>query len=153
MAFKFSASLKVGQVGETLFFEANCDHLKREDGRARDFTDIKTGEGIELKSDCWSMQDTPNFFMERYSNVDKKTPGGPWQSLANGTRYFIYFYLSNLTYFTFEVFELCRFLEQNEDKWEAKEVENPKYKTLGYRVPRAAIEHLATISYLKVGRK
>lgn len=153
MAFKFLASLRVGQVGETLFFSAHCKDLVKEDGRARDFSYKESGEGIELKSDCWSMDDTPNFFMERWSNVEKKTPGGPWQSLSNGTRYYIYFYLPNLTYYTFEVSDLCRFLEKNKAQWEAKEVRNPNYTTVGYRVPRSALEHLATPQYLKVSKK
>lgn len=152
MGFRFSASLKVGQVGETLFFSANCAHLKKEDGRLRDFSYKDSGEGIELKSDCWSMKDTPNFFMERWSNVAKQSPGGPWQSLANGTKYFIYFYMANLTYFCFEVSELCRFLDANIDKLEAKEVQNVKYTTLGYRVPRTLVEHLTSPQYLTIAQ-
>lgn len=152
MSFKFSPMLRVGAVGETLFFESHCDELVREDGRLRDFSYKLSGDGVELKTDMWDMKATPNFFMERYSNVEKQSPGGPFQSLANGTRYFIYFYLSNLTYYVFDTKSLCEFLEANAHTFEEKLVENQKYSTLGYRVPREAVAHLTSPQYMSIAK-
>lgn len=153
MAYKFNPSLRIGQVGETLFFNAHCNELKKEDGKLRDFSYSISGDGVELKSDYWPMKDTPNLFIERYSNVEKKSPGGPYQSLANGTRYFIYFYLYDLTYFVFDTAQLCSFMDDNAHRFESKLVENLKYSTLGYRVPRAEVMHLTTPHYLQVTKK
>ncbi len=148
----FQASLSLGALGETLYFQANCGDLKKIDGMNGDFIWSSTGEKVELKSDYYKMEKTPNFFIERYSDKEKKTPGGPWRALQDGSTIFVYFYIQNLTYFTFRCEELCAFLTEQmlKEKCTPCDVVNKSWTTLGYRVPRTAVEHLATKEYLTV---
>ena len=133
-----------------MFYQAHCGDLRKIDGLKGDFVWVPTGEKLELKTDYYSMDATPNMFFERYSDKEKRTPGGPWQSLAQGSTLFVYFYVSNLTFYTFNTVELCAFLDENLGRFTPCDVANKSWTTLGYRVPRTAVEHLATKEYLTV---
>jgi hypothetical protein len=149
MSFNFKTSLKHGALGELIFYEAHCGEMKKEDGRARDFTYTLTGDGVELKTDLWSMEKTPNFFFERYSDKQKQSPGGPWQAQANGNKWFVYFYVSNMTYFRFETSELVECLNKVIPDIDPTDVKNSSWTTEGYRVPRDRVSHIAEEFRLK----
>jgi hypothetical protein len=151
MTFSFNKQLNTGNLGESLFYQAHCGTLNRTDGRKNDFQVKETGEGLELKTDTYSMAKTPNFFIEHISNESKGSPGGPWQSLANGTPNFVYFFVSDLTCFQFKTDELCARLDLIIPTLKPVRVENPKYTTIGYRVPRDTLadiyrEYTLTVS-------
>ncbi len=150
MSFNFKSQLKLGSLGETLFFEANCSNLYRLDGKHGDFQCKRTKAITELKTDYWNMEATPNMFFERYSDMDKQSPGGPWQSLLHGAKYFVYFYVQNLTYFRFECEGLVAALDTIIPDLKPTEVKNTSHITLGYRVPRDTVIHLAKEVKLKV---
>jgi hypothetical protein len=150
MSYAFKSQLKLGNLGETIFYEVNCDHLMKTDGREGDFVCKETGEKTELKTDMWSMFSTPNFFFERYSDKDKMSPGGPWQALTHGCKYFIYFYVTNMTYFRFDAKDLVQVLDDIITQMKPTEIKNATYTTVGYRVPRELVTHLAEVVKLKV---
>jgi hypothetical protein len=144
----FTTSLRFGDAGEAIWYQAHPG-LSRIDGLKGDFLDAN-GEKWELKTDLWSMEKTPNFFIERYSDMARKTPGGPYQALVHGCRYFCYFYIASLTYFKFDCAELVATLDEVLPKLTPTEVQNKGYTTMGYRVPRDLLTHLAKPVTLKV---
>ena len=148
MSFNFKTQLKAGQLGEVLYANAH-PHYTRTDGMTCDFY-TEAGASLELKTDFYTMDATPNFFMERWSMKEQKKPGGPWQSSSKGVDYFAYFYVPSLTIFTFSVQKLLERLEKLESTFSEFPIRNSSYTTVGYRVPREAVADLAEITKLKV---
>ncbi len=151
MSFNFKTQLKAGQLGEILYANAHPTYT-RTDGMTCDFhTD--SGSSLELKTDFYSLESTPNFFMERWSVKEQSKPGGPWQSMSKGIDYFAYFYVPSLTIFTFPVKELVERLEKLEPSLSPFPIKNSSYTTIGYRVARDTVADLATISELTISLK
>ena len=140
----FQSSKNLGQLGEMLFFQAHEGDMTKIDGLSGDFVWHETGEKVELKTDYWQMGKTPNYFFERYSDRDKKTPGGPWQALGHDCDLFVYFYVSDLTYFVFNTKELVKHLDKIIPRIEPTLITNQSWVTEGYRVPRAMLQDIAT---------
>ena len=138
----FRASLNLGAVGEMLYHQAHCGTLNRTNGRAGDFVNRETGDIVELKTDYYPMDKTPNFFFERFSDGDKKSPGGPWQALGHGCKTFVYFFVANMTTFTFDTAQLVAHLDSIEHTLEPFKVGNSTWTTIGYRVPREVLAPL-----------
>lgn len=124
--------------------------LEKLDGRKSDFRVIETGELLELKSDQYNMFNTDNFFIERFSNFDKKSPGGPWQALEHGSNIWVYMYRPNKVIFIFNTPALVAFLDQHLTEYKECLVKNTSWITVGYKVPRAALTHLYTERHLDV---
>lgn len=146
----FKKSLDMGELGAILYHEAHDGKLEKLDGFKCDFREIATGKGIELKSDFWCMDKTPNMFFEKYSNLERGTPGGPWRSIEDGADLFVYFYVKDLTFYQFETKQLVEALEKIVPGLTPTNVPNPKYTTQGYRVPRSMLEGLAVPRRIKV---
>lgn len=149
----FQKSLSMGEIGESLFYQAHEGKLEKLSGFKSDFTLIETGQGVELKTDYWAMSKTPNFFFERYSDKDKQSPGGPWQSREHGSDLFCYFYVKDLTFFKFETVPLVTALEDIIKTIPPTDVPNKTYITQGYRVPRMLLKDLYLECKLKVSIK
>ena len=137
-------------MGEMLYLQANAGAVTISDGFDYDFVCGTTGTGIEIKTDFYSLDGTPNFFMERFSDLEAQTPGGPWQALEKGARDFVYFYIPSLIYYTFETQALVERLETIIPELKPFDVRNTKHITQGYRVARALIEDLAAVTKLRV---
>ena len=140
-------------MGELFFMQAHDGDLTRIDGLEGDFIWHETGEKLELKTDTWSMAKTPNYFMERYSDRETKSPGGPWQALSHGCDLFVYFYVQDLTYFVFDTRKLVGALEKIIPRIEPTLITNRSWVTEGYRVPRAMLSDIATEHKLVVKKK
>lgn len=153
MSFGFKTQLTIGQLGEALFLDANKDTLIKTSGRKGDFINRQTGQRVELKSDYYPAEKTPNFFFERYSDAEKQTPGGPWQALKNETPVFVYFYPLSLVYFTFDTQKLIDALEPMIQTMEPKMIQNRDYQTAGYAVPRQWLNKLYKETKLTIERK
>jgi hypothetical protein len=151
MSFNFKTQLRAGKLGEMLFLQANPD-LKPNTDYNGDFVDV-SGRKVELKTDFYAMEDTPNFFLERYSNKVQKTPGGPWQSLEHGTDTFIYMHVPNLTYFVFSTGQLVERLETIIPTLPAHDVKNSSHTSVGYRVPRTLLTDICTQTILEVRKR
>lgn len=140
--YNFKASLAKGQAGEKILLEL-WPELVRLAGTAADFV-LPGGEAVECKADQYPMATTANMFIERYSDVQRGKVGGPWQSWGRGCQYFVYLYAADRTAFVFNVPDLIAYMEQQEKLGALKPVEirNTRHTTIGYKVPRAALEHL-----------
>ncbi len=139
----FNASLQKGKLGEKWLFE-NWPHpgLTPLDGRKSDFIDVRTQRRVELKTDSYDMDNTANFFIEQWSDVDKMKPGGPTQALLHNSELWVYLFIQNKTYFVFETQELVDFMKENAHKYAVVTVNNRGWTTVGFKVPRADVAHL-----------
>lgn len=137
--FSMAAQLKKGKKAEKDFmsrYGEGC--FERTDGRKGDFRIKWSQAKVELKSDFY--KDTPNLFMERWSVAPTDTkpgkPGGPWQSLANGTKYYVYWLVESNELFVFDVVRLVAGLEPLLSDLRRIVVRNRGYDTVGYLLPK-----------------
>jgi hypothetical protein len=158
------AQLKKGKAAEKLFMQRYGEGcFERTDGRKGDFRIKWSQVKVELKSDFY--KDTPNLFMERWSvapTSDKPgKPGGPWQSLENGTKYYVYWLVESDEMFVFDVEELVKGLEPQLSKLRQITVRNKGYDTIGYLFPKTSAikvsgylgESLSPFLYFSYGEK
>lgn len=140
--YGWKSSLAKGKAGEEMLLQLWPELIKM-DNKAADFL-LPDGTAVELKSDSYNMIDTANYFIERYSDIDAGKPGGPWQSWGRGCKYFVYMYTQNKTAFVFHTTELMKAVEAMEATGKLKPVSirNARHTTVGYKVPRQALEHL-----------
>lgn len=140
--FDFDTQLLVGNTGEKIFqqFYNNLMPQKSSD-RAFDFI-LNDGTTVELKTDTYPMDGTPNFFIELYSDSDKGSLGGPWRALSDKANHFVYFFINNKTFFWFEPISLCEAIETiiTNHHLELKTIYNKGWKTQGYLIPREMLQ-------------
>lgn len=144
MTWGFQAQLKVGQRGEELLRHkwAHRPVERHVDMRGPDFVDSR-GRIIELKTDTYKVTDTFNFFMERLSNKEKQSPGGPWQALSKGADVFVYLYINSGVWFVFEdIPALVKRLDGIILLKKSTNVPNRGYVTQGYKIPRTHLQDL-----------
>jgi site-specific DNA-adenine methylase len=148
--FIFEESLKSGDYGERLFLSLNAGKIRKSDTLSVDFIH-ESGKSIELKSDYYDMTRTDNFFIERWSDLNRKTLGGPWQALKNDAYYYIYFFVKNKQAFIFRTDKLVAFLDRVlvGDIYTLINIPNKKWITAGYKIPRSQLESItmAVIKY------
>jgi hypothetical protein len=149
----FNSSLNAGKVGETLYFLANNGKLEQLNGRAADFRDFVTGDLYEVKTDFYNFDKTPNFFIEKWSDAEKKKTGGPYRAQENGCKFFVYIFASHLKVFTFETDKLVERLNEIESTLGVSEVPNTGWLTKGFRVNRELLKDLYVESELEVKLK
>lgn len=138
--FDFKKQLTVGAKGEDLFLSLYPE-VKKADGIKFDFT--WKNKTIELKTDTYSMEDTPNFFMEHLSDAKNAAKlGGPWRALNDGVDYFVYLYQKQKKCFWFKPAPLVKFLDEHIKTLGYKVIRNKGWSTRGYCVKREDISHL-----------
>jgi hypothetical protein len=136
--YTFNNQLKQGNKGELFFLESYKNSVKSE---IFDYDIISGNKKIELKSESRSLKQTPNFFVERYSNFDTKKDGGPWQANKKAD-FFVYLFYPDKTFFWFKTVQLLDFMNKNLKNLEQKIIRNPNYCGLGYIVPRETVKHI-----------
>lgn len=138
----FSSDLSTGHRGELLLLKM-CPELIRQDGRHFDFL-MPSGEALELKTDTYNMDKTENFFIERWSDLHKKRPGGPYQAFGRGATIFAYLYIKNGTCFFFNTIDLIRHIDkvEKDNKIKPVYIRNHGWTTTGYKISRKDVEHL-----------
>lgn len=139
----FAHDLKQGQRGELAFIvlaAANGIDLTQTDGRAGDCVD-KDGNIWEIKADQYNHDDTSNFFMELYSDVDAAKKGGPSQAVANGCRFYAYYFAKNDIAYIFDSIDLLRQLDNylSLEKPRLIEIHNRAWISCGVKVPRNSL--------------
>ena len=146
----FETSFKEGEKGEREFAAFHPETLEwLQQPHRPDFRVTKTGDYLELKTDSFDADRTPNFFFERYSDLEKKTDGGPWQSLAKNCRWFVYYFSTNKICFIFETQKLVEKLEILIDFDDYCDIVNKKWITRGYKVARESVKDIYVAKTLK----
>ena len=145
MAFDFHKQIKVGDIGEELIFNYYPEPLLKYAGNKADFKMLKTGELLEVKTDTYPMDDTLNFFMERWSDVHKEKPGGPWQSRKHRVKRYVYLFVKDGVYFQFpDIKHLCKEVDSivKAKKLRLIYIKNKGWTTAGYLIKREWLEHI-----------
>ena len=143
--FKWKEQLEYGLKAQEDFFEIYHKPLIAASTRAYDFKVVSSGKKLELKTDDWDHEHTPNFFFERYSVWEKESPGGPWQSRAKRVDVFVYYFARNGIYYEFgDIKQLCKVLDQivRKEKLQLVLIKNQGYRTAGYKVRRDLLQDL-----------
>ena len=141
--------MRIGDIGEADFVKIyeKLKPKKSVENRQIDFT-LNNGKTIELKTDSYSMNNTPNFFMEKntVSHDDTSKSGSPWRSKEHKIDYFVYYYMNDKVFFWFEPKSLCKFLDKyiksnklNPITIPNKDGKGRKYKSFGYKIPRDSL--------------
>lgn len=146
MRYDFKKQLDIGKLGEKMLLDAFPNLFIQTDGREGDLLHIRSKKIVEVKTDSWSMNDTSNFFMERWSR--KNHSGGPWQALEHGCSYYLYQFLKpEHKIFLFKnIPELIDSIEQivetNSITLRSIPQRHNKYVTEGFPIPRTLLSHL-----------
>jgi hypothetical protein len=109
--YGFERQMSIGEQGVRFLLDRFPGVLEATSGRHGDLRIRKTNDLIEVKTDSHLFSETPNFFFERFSNLDRQTPGGPWQAKANGCKYYAYLFLEESKLYVFNVDSLLAYLE------------------------------------------
>lgn len=140
--FSFNKEFSKGLKGEDIFIQCYKDkNARKSDTRDYDLL-IKKDTKIELKTDYRSMESTPNIFIERWSDMDAKKPGGPYQSYEKGVFIFIYFFIIDMTFIWFKTLDLKNFIDKNKNTLYSRKIRNMNYNGFGYLVPRDKIQDI-----------
>lgn len=100
---------------------------------------ILDGQKIELKTEFRTLAQTPNFFMERYGNLEKLSPGGVWKSANKNIKWYVVYFIYDKTFFWFRAKLLKAFLDKFIKGEKPKYIDNKTYKTVGYIIPREKV--------------
>ncbi len=123
-------------------------------GEKEDLADaflIKKNEWLEIKIDYTSY---PNHFIEKYSKLEDKTPGGPWQYQKRGVKWYVFYYKMTKELYIFKTKDLIDSVEElfessilSAEKQGRKVFQNHgQYTTFGYIVPKKLLDK---INYFK----
>jgi hypothetical protein len=142
--------LGVGAKGEKLLLKHWPEPVQKHPVfKGPDFIDAQD-KVIELKTDTYDLEATPNFFIERWSDVQNKKPGGPWQAHEKGVHVFVYLFIQNKTWFIFrDMPALIERLDQLTEGKYAINIPNKGWTTQGYRVKRADLQDLFQMETFK----
>lgn len=146
--FDFQKQLEFGQQAERDFMQCYHRPIVPATTLSYDFKVVECGSKLELKTDDYNHDATPNFFFERWSDYHKKKPGGPWQSRKKRADVFCYYFIRNNVYYEFsDIKLLCKTLEAyiKDKKLGFVMVRNKGWVTAGYKIPRDAVMHLCDI--------
>lgn len=146
--FNFKDQLRIGDLGESDFIKT-YKRLKPEKSKNLqiDFL-LNNGKTVELKTDSYDMNKTPNFFMEQFTvNGEKKNLGGPWRSKDHKIDCFVYYFLNNKVFYWFTPETLCEFLDEFIVVNKLKPISIPNkdrggnfYEALGFKIPRESLK-------------
>lgn len=146
--FDFKEQIKVGDRGQELFLQNYHSPLVVFPEHKADFKRVSDGKLVELKTDTYNMEKTPNFFWEYLSDIQKLKPGGPWQSRMHRVPVFCYMFVRHNVYYEFDTKELVKFLTPIAEEIHAKNkllwIKNKGWITGGFTYPREAMKHLYT---------
>jgi len=151
--FGFNDQLVVGSGGEQLFLDNYPEPMSVSLDLRWDFTRLSDGARVELKTDTYDPRRYQNFFFERYSDTDRKTPGGPWRAKKDKIGLFIYFFQQDLTYYEFtDLKGLCAHVDAGIEAESYREfkVKNKGWFSSGYAVPRESVAQFYTLKKLEV---
>lgn len=143
--FSWKEQLAYGLQAQQDFHEIYHKPLTAASTFAYDFKVVSTGEKLELKTDDWDHEETPNFFFERFSVWEKQSPGGPWQSRRKRVDVFVYYFARNGIYYEFrDIKKLCKVLDRiiRQEKLGMILIKNQGYRTGGYKIRRDLLEEL-----------
>lgn len=134
-SFSWREQLQVGDRGEELLLEHYPSPLVVYPANKADFRRLSDGKLLELKTDTYSLEHTENCFFERWGNLDKTKPGGPWRARKDSVPIFIYYFVRHNIWLEWDTKELCKVLDKKCKKSKLIPVKTHGWAVLGYKVP------------------
>lgn len=147
--YRFKTQKELGIEGERQFterYQALYNPIKSTTDLSFDFT-LRTKTKCELKTDSYLMDNTPNYFMERWANGNRTKDGGPWRALNDSVPIFVYFFINNQEFHWFRTEKLIIALNElviNTDP-ALISVKSDEWNVWGYLIPRKDIENIVKI--------
>lgn len=137
----FYEDLKFGQDSERLLV-MKYKFLEQTDGRKGDLRIKGTNIIVEKKADSYDPDKYSNFIMERWSK--EGAPGGPFQSLKNGCRYFLYQFVQKNRIYVFDTVQLVARIKKlvKKNNLPLYDKHNVGYVTQYYKIPISMLEDL-----------
>jgi len=151
--FDFEQQLKVGKKGEDSLL-IRFPFLEKTDGRKADFI-IKegypcAGDFLELKTETRTIEETKNFFIESYSDTERRTVGGPWRARNDGVRFYAHLFKCGALYIFDTAILLPHLVKAIKiKKIPAKKIKNKTWVTTGYAVSRELLIETPACVYSK----
>jgi hypothetical protein len=143
--FDFQQQMGTGDAGEKDFqtYYPEFAPIKSKDDLKFDFT-LNNGHKLELKTDTYRLDETPNFFMEYYSDSKNLKVGGPWRAYNDEIDLFVYYFVQDRTFFWFKTKELHQALENHLSLYnpKIKSVPNKGWITQGFAIPRDSLDKI-----------
>lgn len=147
--FDFQTQLSLGSEGEEAFLDRYPSPLSISLDKRWDFNRLSDGARVELKSDTYCPNKYPNFVMERFSDIERSTPGGPWRAKKDKIGLFIYYFAKTGLYYEFtNLAALVAELDSLIPSCREYKIKNKSWVTQAYAVPRNLLSHLCTEHWL-----
>ena len=141
--FTFQNEVSKGNKGEAWLMHHYHSPIIPHHDHSADFI-RHDGLKLELKTDWYSLSNTEYFFIERWGDIDKKKPGGPWQSLGKAD-VFVYLFIRDGVYFEFDdMKELIKRLNKLTKDLKLIRIQNRGYAGGGYKVKLTDLADLYT---------
>lgn len=142
MIHSFSEEYSKGYAGECSFLEHFNSYQFADNPTSReyDFICSETGDTVELKTDYYDMNRTPNFAIEKYSDIHRQSLGGPFR--ITNCKYFVYYFISNKTFYWMNCLRLKELLNNMELSGECGDiikVRNTNHVTGIYKIRRDSL--------------
>lgn len=125
---------------------ADFEHRVGKNERA-DAYNQKNNEWLEIKVDYTNY---PNHFVERFSSLENKTNGGPWQYSSRGVKYYVFYYKKLNRIYVFETKVLVNKMEEfiqkdvisDRENGSKVKQKNANYHTYGYKVKKELLDNI-----------
>ncbi len=137
--FNFRTDLARGDVGEQQFLSTFPLYRKGEfvHQAEHDFVHSISGATVELKTDYYSMDRTPNLIVERYSSIESGKVGGPYRH-SSSLSYWVYYYIEDGVFLMYDAAQLMEKVDSL--RLPITEIPNRGYTTGVYKVRRQEVE-------------
>lgn len=125
------------------------EHKTGKSEKADSYSPIQD-EWLEIKVDY---TEYPNHFVEKFSSLEDKKIGGPWQYLQRGVKYYVFYYKKLGQIYVFEtetlVKKMIELLKHGliSDKANGSKVsqKNASYHTYGYKVKKEILDDICIL--------
>lgn len=141
--FGFKEQLKVGDEGEQLILKAYPGHYQIAPGNIVDLVRVRDSATIELKTDTYDIEKTVNFFIEFYSDINRRKVGGPFRALTDHVDEFWYLFIVNRHLFQFnDIPKLIVRIIEIANLSKLCYIGNRGWMTMGWKLPRTEFKDL-----------
>jgi hypothetical protein len=144
----FNTDHERGKIGERCLAAIFAGLLDPTNGKAGDSKITKgenEGQILEIKTDFYA--DSPNFFVEQFSDVDKMLLGGPFQAHSKGNKFYGAFLPHRFELLNFKTEKLIEDLKSITAGLKVHNIRNTRWITSGWAVP---LEKLRPVAFRTV---
>lgn len=141
--FEFGEQFGIGKDGERDFINAYSRFQPTLSTDRRWDIILWNGAKVELKTDTYRMNESPNYFLEQFTvSYGQRKIAGPWRAKEDCADYFVYYFYKDATFFWFDPKTLCPVIDSYlvNSPMDYKYISNGTYYALGYPIARQAFD-------------